>query len=76
MATFDEVFADFQSKMDAAMEALKDYPEAAAAVRAAIAGAPEREVVVAEDRADEARANALAAVVSNVATQLATVESV
>lgn len=70
MAKFDEVFADFQAKMDAAMEALVDYPEAAAAVKAAIFGAAKREVVIAEDRADEARANALATVVSDVAVKL------
>ena len=74
MARFDEVYADLDAKMQAAMTVLvNDFPEAAVAVRNALLGAQAQAVVEAENRADDARANALATMVSGVAETLAAV---
>lgn len=71
MAKFDEVFADLQAKMDAAMDVLAEYPEVAAEVRTALLGAQALAVEQAEDRADESRANVLVTMVAGVANKLA-----
>lgn len=71
MARFDEVFADLQAKMAAAMGVISQYPEVAAEVRTAIEGA-RTAAQIAEDAAqDEARANALNTMILGVRQTLA-----
>ncbi len=60
MARYDEVFAAFQAKQDALMKVIAAHPEIAGEVRAAWTASPDE--VVTDDPTDEARANALAAV--------------
>lgn len=70
-APFDQVFAELQSKMAAAIAVIAQYPEVAAEVRAAIEEA-QTEAEIAEGLAqDEARANALATVITEVRGALA-----
>ena len=71
MSKFDEVFADLQAKMAAAMAVIAQNPELAAEVRVAIEEA-QNSAAVAEDQAqDEARANALNNLVLGVRATLA-----
>ena len=71
MAKFDEVFADLQAKMAAAMEVIAQNPELAAQVRQAIEGAQTAAQIAEEQAQDEARANALNNLVLGVRETLA-----
>lgn len=71
MAKFDEVFADLQAKMAAAMEVISQNPELAAQVRIAIEGAKTAAEIAEEQAQDEARANALNNLVLGVRQTLA-----
>ena len=66
MAKFDEVFADLQAKMAAAMEVIAQDPVMAAQVRAAIDGAQTAAEIAEQEAQDEARANALSTMVVGV----------
>ena len=70
MARFDDVFADLEAKMAAAIAVISQDPEMALAVKNAILGAQAQAVIEAENRADDARANVLATMVSDVAVAL------
>lgn len=59
MAKFDDVFAELQAKMAAAMAVISQYPDVAAEVRTAIEGALTEAQVQEQQAADDARANAL-----------------
>lgn len=59
MAQFDQVFAELQAKMAAAMAVISEYPEVAQQVREAIDGAQAAAVVEEAQAQDDARANAL-----------------
>jgi hypothetical protein len=70
MARFDDVFAELQAKVGATMAIIAADPELAARVRSAM-DAAEAEEVLAEERAqDDARANALSSVISQVGAVL------
>ena len=71
MAKFDEIFADLQAKMAAAMEVIAQDPVMAAQVRVAIEGAQTAAVIAEEQAQDEARANALNNLVLGVRQTLA-----
>ena len=71
VAKFDEVFADLQAKMTAAMGVISQYPEVAAEVRAAIEGAQTAAEIAEGQAQDEARANALNNVILGVRETLA-----
>jgi hypothetical protein len=60
MARYDEVFADLQAKHAALLAVIAAHPEIAEEVKAAWSATPED--VQVDDPTDEARANALAAV--------------
>jgi hypothetical protein len=60
MARYDEVFADLQAKQAALLAVIAAHPEIADEVRAAWTATPDG--VPVDDPTDEARANALAAV--------------
>ena len=66
MAKFDQVFADLQAKMNAAMAVIAQDPVMAAQVRAAIDGAQTAAEIEEAAAQDDARANALNAMVVNV----------
>jgi hypothetical protein len=66
MAKFDEVFADLQAKMNAAMAVIAQDPVMAAQVRAAIDGAQTAAEIEEAAAQDDARANALNTMVVNV----------
>ena len=71
MAKFDEVFAELQAKMGAAMAVIAQNPELAAQVREAIDNA-QTEAEIAEQAAqDDARANALQNIIHGVRGVLA-----
>jgi len=59
VAKFDEVFADLQAKMAAAMTVIAQDPVMAAQVRAAIDSAQTAAEIEEQQAADDARANAL-----------------
>lgn len=66
MPAFDQVFAELQAKMSAAIAVIAQYPEVAAEVRTAIDGA-QTQAEIAEGLAqDQARANALSTVITDV----------
>lgn len=70
MAKFDDVFAELQAKIGAAISVIAADPELAARVRAAIDSA-EADAVVAESQAqDDARANVLQSVIADVGAVL------
>lgn len=71
MPKFDEVFADLQAKMAAAMQVIASNPELAAQVRIAIEGARTEAEIAEEAAQDEARANALNNLVLGVRQTLA-----
>lgn len=73
MAKFDEVLADLQAKMAAAMEVISTHPEVAAQVRVAIEGAQTAAEIAEQEAQDEARANALSTVIVGVRQTLAEV---
>lgn len=70
---FDEVYAELQAKMTAAIEVIAKYPDVAAEVRAAIDGAQTAAEIAEAEAQDEARANALATVITDVRGVLAQV---
>lgn len=70
MARFDDVFSELQAKIGATIAIIAADPELAQRVRAAI-DAAEAEAVVQEQAAqDDARANALQTVISDVGAVL------
>lgn len=73
MARFDEVYAELQAKMAAAIAVIAAYPEVAAEVRDAIDGAQTAAEVVEAQAQDDARANALNTVITDVRAVLAVV---
>lgn len=70
---YDEVLADLQAKFAAVAVALEPFPEAAAAMRAAINGATVTAEVIAGEAEDAARANALSASVAAMGAALAAI---
>ena len=71
MAQFDQVFAELQAKMAAAMAVIAQDPEMAQAVREAIDGAQAAAVVEEAQAQDDARANALSQMIVGVRGVLA-----
>lgn len=71
MAKFDEVFAELQAKMGAAMAVIAQNPELAQQVREAIDNAQTEAQIAEEKAADDARANALANMIVGVRGVLA-----
>ncbi len=71
MARFDEVFAELQAKMAAAMAVITQYPEVAAEVRDAILAAQNEAEIVEQQAQDDARANALQNAILDVRQALA-----
>lgn len=71
MARFDDVFAELQAKMAAAMAVIAQDPAMAAQVRDAIEGAQAEAVVAEAQAADDARANALNQMILGVRATLA-----
>lgn len=66
MAKFDQVFADLQAKMAAAMAVIAQDPAMAAQVRAAIDGAQAAAEIEEAAAQDDARANALSSMIVGV----------
>lgn len=66
MARFDDVFAESQAKIGATIAVIASDPELAARVREAMDAAEAAEVIAEQQAQDDARANAL----SNVITQV------
>ena len=66
MAKFDEVFAELQAKMDAAMAVIAQNPELAQQVREAIDGAQTAAAIQEAAAQDDARANALSQMIVGV----------
>lgn len=60
MAKYDAVFAELQAKLDATLAVIAQHPEIQSEVRDAWTAQPDE--VKVDDPTDEARANALAAV--------------
>lgn len=75
MAKFDEVLAELQAKLSAAMTVIAQYPDVAAEVRAAIGTAQSDAEIVEAAAQDDARANALNTVLSGVEDTLLQAES-
>jgi hypothetical protein len=71
MAKFDEVFAELQAKMAAAMAVIAQNPELAQQVREAIDGAQTAAEIQEAQAQDDARANALSNVILEVRQVLA-----
>ena len=71
MAQFDQVFAELQAKMAAAMAVIAEHPEVAQQVREAIDGAQAAAVEVEAQAQDDARANALSQMIVGVRGVLA-----
>ncbi len=75
-ATFDVRFAELQAKIQVVLQMLiNEYPAAAVRAREIIAEAVDIAAVQAEYQADEARANAVAALITGAGQMLATVEA-
>ena len=73
--TFDIKFAELQAKIVAVLDMLiAEYPAAAVRAREIIDQAVDLDAVQAEYQADEARANALAQLITGAGQLLATVE--
>lgn len=70
MARFDEVFAELQGKISAAIAVIAANPELAVQVREAIDAAEAAEVLAEQQAQDDARANALQTVISDVGAVL------
>lgn len=74
--TFDHKFAELSAKIEQVIAMLvAEYPAAAVSAREIIAQAVDTAEVQAEFAADEARANALAQLISGAGQMLATVEA-
>lgn len=71
MAQFDQVFAELQAKMAAAMAVIVQDPVMAQQVREAIDGAQTAAEIVEQQAQDDARANALGAMIVQVRGVLA-----
>lgn len=70
MSRFDEVFAELQGKINAAIAVIAANPELAVQVREAIDAAEAAEVLAEQQAQDDARANALQTVISDVGAVL------
>lgn len=70
MARFDEVFAELQAKIGAVVAVIAADPELALRVRAAIDAAEAEKVVEEQAAQDDARANVLQGVISDVGALL------
>lgn len=70
MARLDDVFAELQAKISATIAVIVADPELAARVREAMDAAEAAEVIEEENRQDDARANALSSVISQVGAVL------
>lgn len=70
MARFDDVFAELQAKISATIAVIVADPELAARVREAMDAAEAAEAIEEENRQDDARANALSSVISQVGAVL------
>lgn len=76
MSTFDPKFYELQTKISAVLQMLiNEYPAAAVRAREIIDEAVDIAAVQAEYQADEARANAVAALITGAGQMLATVEA-
>lgn len=76
MSSFDPKFYELQTKVSAVLQMLiNEYPAAAVRAREIIAEAVDIAAVQAEYQADEARANAVAALITGAGQMLATVEA-
>lgn len=74
MASFDPVFNDLQVKVQAVIAMLiEEFPAAAVRAREIISAAPEIAEVQATVQADEARANAIATLITGAGQMLAAV---
>ena len=65
-AAFDQVFAELQAKMNAAIQVIAQYPDVAAEVRDAIDQAQTAAEIAEGQAQDDARANALNTVITDV----------
>lgn len=70
MAQFDVAFSELTAKMAAALEVIAHYPDIAAEVRDAIDGAQAAAVIAEQQAQDDARANAVTNVMSEVRQKL------
>lgn len=70
MALFDEVFSELQAKISAAIAVIAANPELAAQVREAIDAAQAAAEIQEQQAQDDARANALKTVISDVGAVL------
>ena len=76
MSTFDPKFYELQTKISAVLQMLiNEYPAAAVRAREIIDEAVDIAAVQAEYQADEARANAVAALITGAGQMLAAVEA-
>lgn len=72
MPSFDPVFNDLQTKVQAVIQMLiAEFPDAAVRAREIIAAAPEIAEIQATVQADEARANAISQLISGAGQMLA-----
>ena len=75
MSSFDPKFYELQTKISAVLQMLiNEFPAAAVRAREIIAEAVDIAAVQAEYQADEARGNAVAALITSAGQMLATVE--
>jgi hypothetical protein len=75
MSSFDPKFYELQTKVSAVLQMLiNEYPAAAVRAREIIAEAVDIAAIQVEYQADEARANAVAAMITGAGQMLATVE--
>lgn len=76
MSSFDPKFYELQTKVSAVLQMLiNEYPAAAVRAREIIAEAVDIAAIQAEYQADEARANAVAALITGAGQMLETVEA-
>lgn len=76
MSSFDPKFYELQTKISAVLQMLiNEYPAAAVRAREIIAEAVDIAAIQAEYQADEARANAVAALITGAGQMLETVEA-
>lgn len=71
MAKFDEVFAELQAKIGAVMQVIAADPALAQQVRDAIDNAQTESEIAEQAAQDDARANALTTIMTDVRTVLA-----
>lgn len=76
MSSFDPKFYELQTKISAVLQMLiNEFPAAAVRAREIIAEAVDIAAIQAEYQADEARANAVAALITGAGQMLAAVEA-